>query len=98
MATVGRKRTPSLVTVRWHDAVSYPTLQGTRAVILAEAVLVKRETVGFLVYKDNERTILAHDLDEPRVPDETEYANITVIPTGWILEIVPSQKKRTKRT
>ena len=79
---------PPRVEVVWVDACGYDAVHGTRGHVLDHAKLVIRETVGYLLDKDETRVVLVHDYDAPSLPDdEPEFGNVTVIPTGWILKI-----------
>lgn len=85
-----------LVVVEWLDACShYSAMPLSQAVALP---LAFRHTAGYLLHHDEERLVIAATFDPPPNPNEEPgYADITVIPTGWVKAIQETvmSKRRT---
>lgn len=84
-----KPRKPPRVEVVWIDACDkfeQFTLDEAR-----KQTLVERHTTGYLVHRDEERTIIAHDWDPPN-----EVCNVVVIPSGWVKQ-VRGQKPRVRK-
>jgi hypothetical protein len=90
---------PPLVEVVWKDAVTYAEAMPIKSV-LEKAPLATRTTSGYLIAAGTEdgRTIIAHTSDATANPEDSEVADITVIPTGWVQSIRYHRgKPRTKK-
>lgn len=88
---------PPLVEIEWTDARSvYERI--TWAEIANRCKLAKQHTVGYLVDKNEERTIVAHTYDPCDGSEEPDGVDITVIPTGWITKLTYKEKQRRPRT
>lgn len=77
-----RKPRPKLVTVWWTDACTRTEQHEYEPEKIAKVIGLyhNRETSGYLIWADAEKTILAHDYDA----EENEVGHYTVIPTEWI--------------
>lgn len=83
---------PPVVIVEWIDARDIAeSCPYEPDKIAAIATLVRRETSGFLVYQDKNRTVLAHDYDGDENPPEV--GNFTVLPTEWVNKIMYKSRK-----
>lgn len=85
-------RKPPQVVVVWTDAIDRPGECRLDDGEIKEKAKLRygRETGGFLVFKDDERVVLAHDYDPAEATDEDqrpEVGHFTVIPTGWVTKI-----------
>ncbi len=90
-----RPKKPALVECGWIDARD---LNETYALadIPERVKLIHRTTCGYLVYQDEERTVLAKDWDPGEDPPEA--GNFTAIPSGWIRTLVyKSRKPKAKK-
>lgn len=84
---------PPVVVVEWIDARDLAESCPYDAErIAAVATLVRRETSGFLVYQDKNRTVLAHDYDADE--DPPEVGNFTVIPSEWVQKVSYKTRKQ----
>jgi hypothetical protein len=90
---------PVRVVVEWVDARNVLEQDLTHDEALARGKLAHRTTVGYLVHRDDERTLLSADYD-PEQPgqDEPNYGNLTVIPTGWVRSMHYLDKRRPRPT
>lgn len=89
---------PQHVVVEWVDARNILEQDLTYDEAIAKARLAHRTTVGYLLLKDDERTVLAGDYD-PAQPsqDEDNYGNLTVIPTGWVKSVHKLRRETPRR-
>ena len=85
-----------LVIVAWTDARS---VFDQMSIEEAEALgLVRRQTAGFLVHDDADVVTVAHTFDPAEAPGEKDsVADVTVIPRGWVNEIVRQRKVAAKK-
>lgn len=86
---------PVLVEIHWTDARSiYDRISWSD--IIGRCKLAKQVTVGYLVDRDDERTIVAHTYDPCDGSEEPDGVDITCIPTGWIdsLKTFSSDERR----
>lgn len=79
---------PRRVEVTWKDACLRSSGACRRADIRKQAGLAVRKTVGWLVERDSEVTILAITFD-PAENNEQEdsFDDLYTIPTGWIKRV-----------
>jgi len=89
---------PPYVMVEWTDARNVLEQDLTLDEALAKAKLAHRTSVGYLLLKDAERTVLACDYD-PAQPsqDEDNYGNLTVIPSGWVTAVHRLRRETARR-
>ena len=88
---------PKLVEVEWTDARSvYDCISLKEAP--ARVQLVQRYTVGYLILKDRERVMVAGTYDPRDEHDEEGGADFTVIPRGWVKNIVDLGQSATATT
>jgi len=80
---------PRLVEVVWRDAVSFGEPFRAEEVAV-KAQLSERHTVGYLLYQDDERVVVAQTYD----PDDDEADDVTVIPAPWVVRRVNRRKRR----
>lgn len=87
---MSKRRDPLNVVVTWDDACDRNLTCGWDGTIDAVAKLAEtaplyknRQTVGFLVYVNEEALWLAHDYDR----DEGEVGKLVIIPLGWIVDV-----------
>ncbi len=61
--------------------------------------LLTRHTLGYLVYEDTERVVIAQTFD-PAQPDEEEdgVGDVTVIPAGWVQRPITILRPSRRRT
>lgn len=84
-----------LVAVHWTDARSvFDQMTFPEAQALG---LVTRVTSGFLVREDGDVVTVAHTLDPAGKGEEDAVADVTVIPRGWVQEIVRHSARRPKK-
>jgi hypothetical protein len=92
-----RKRKPPLVEVIWLDAKTYNEEWQINE-ISQRALFARRHTSGYLVFQDEERTVLAGTFDPATSADaEDGVADTTVLPTGWVVEIIQQRRKGVRR-
>ena len=83
-----RGERPQLVLIDWWDARSIFT-QYPLSEAASKCQLVRRVSVGFLVYRDKERLVLAHTFDPASDEDEADGgADFLVVPRGWVVKHV----------
>lgn len=88
---------PQQVVLTWVDACEHGSMSGPRGAVIEKAKLVTRETLGYLVYQDEHRTLLARNYDPPlQKDDEPEVDSIIVIPTGWVTGIRHINRSRKR--
>ena len=85
-----------LVIVHWTDARSmFDQMSIEEAASLG---LVRRQTSGFLIREDADVVTVAHTLDPAEAPGEKDScADVTVIPRGWVNEIVRQRRVANKK-
>ena len=89
---------PPHVLVEWTDARNIMEQDLTLAECLAKATLAKRTSVGYLLLKDDERTVLACDYDPTQQhQDEDNFGNLTVIPSGWVTGVHRLRRESARR-
>jgi len=69
-----------MVTIEWHDARFFPGTYTKDACVQHKMCLFN--SLGYLIAKNNTTTTIASEHN-----DEGEYRDITLIPTGSIVEI-----------
>jgi len=74
----------NIVSVKWIDIMTYS--ERTPLSVAKESKFAMCETVGYLVYEDSSKIILAHSIQN--IPDcpEPFVSDYTVIPDGCIIE------------
>lgn len=78
---------PVLVEVEWQDARSvYKDIRLEK--VPDKCLLVHRFTTGYLILKDRERMIIANTYDPADQHDDESAADFTVIPRGWVKNVV----------
>ena len=85
-------RKPPLVTVVWTDARDVYESEVALAEVGKYGLCEDRETSGRLVFKDDVKVVIAHDLDWA---DRT-CGNLTVIPRGWV-KVIQGEKRERRR-
>lgn len=90
------RRHPLIVTVIWTDAATITDLElpWDPAQVGREVDLCRdRHTVGFFVYVDADKLILAKDYDA----ESHEVGSFTVIPVGWIDRVYSHRRTLYRR-
>lgn len=77
------------VEVVWHDAVTFGEPFKLDEV-KDKALLSVRHTMGYLVYQDAERVVIAQTRD----PEDDEVDDVTVIPAPWVIRRARKRRKR----
>lgn len=77
-----------VVIVRWRDAWSDVSTEGTQESILEEGAKdCLRLTAGYYLGKTDKFLVLASDYDE--FADKPKFQNVTAIPIGMVLKVIP---------
>lgn len=80
-----------LVEVHWLDACTYTnTYEVTEAIEVCK--LTERKTFGVLIHRDETRVLIAGTLDK-----DGEVGDVTVVPTGWVTEIINQGPKKARK-
>lgn len=87
-----QKGRPALVEIEWKDAclrmVNTPLSK-----VKDEAQFSLRHTAGYLVYQDEEKTVLAITYDKAESEGEEDAADdLYTIPTGWVVSVRPIRR------
>ena len=86
MGTKAKK--PPYVEVEWIDARGWAVETLAFEDIPLRVNLRERKSVGWLMYQDSEKTILATDYDPPEGEDgKEEWGDFNCVPTGWITKV-----------
>ena len=80
-----------IVKVEWSDSITYAERMPVSEA--SKSKLARCKTVGFLVYKDEEKIVVAHQLLELGSL-ETIMSDYTVIPKDWVIDILEIGKEK----